>query len=111
MAWSLLRPQYLVPKIVLADNRDIVQCNDGSLDVLGDDLSRVSRQILVSVAPTIPQLSRILDDVVVHVPQRLLQDLLRGLRKSPPSKIPPQNPLRVIEHSSRLCASTSPKER
>src|SRR5437879_3134840 len=45
MAWSLRRVQNLMPNIVLADNRNIVEGNDDSLDVLGDDLSRVSRHI------------------------------------------------------------------
>src|SRR5207245_175934 len=46
-----------------------------------------------------------------HVPERLLQDSLRGLRKSPASKNLLQNPLRVVEHFSCFCASTGPKER
>ncbi len=111
MAWSLPRLQDLMPKIVLADNREVIHCNDSSLYMLGDDLSRVSHHILVSVAPTVPQLSRILDDVVVRIPERFLQDWLRGLRRSPTSNDPLQNTLRVIEHSSRFCASTGPEER
>src|SRR6266581_1642663 len=102
----IIRLPNLMPKIVLADNRDIIQRNNGSLYVLGDNLSRVSRHIFISVAPTVPQLSRIFNDVEVHVQERFLQDSVRGLRKSPASKNRLRIPLRVVEHLCTLGAAT-----
>jgi len=41
-----------MPNVILADDRYIVQCDDCSLYMLGDDSSRVSHHILISVVPT-----------------------------------------------------------
>src|SRR6266849_3842598 len=70
----------------------------------------MSRQVFVSLEPTVPQLARVLDDVVIVVPERFFQYLICGFGLLPAEHDSPQYSFRIVEYPCRLCTPSGPKE-